>query len=539
MSEQSPYRPDKALVAGTALLAWALFLLRYGYGFGFSDQDEFIPLAMRFVDGSLFRMDAFVAMQLEGFTIRMPMAGLVAIPSFLLPMWLVVFVLHMATGIGSGWAVAQMAHRFSDSAWVTPVATVTVLALTARWNPGGNDILHSMLVPSSVAWCALLWAFERLSNRKFLASGLLAAVGTLFHPLVGLQAGAILMAGLFLLPGTSGKEKAHTVLPWLLMAGLAVMLFSGLGSSGLGSSGLGNDAGNANLSAITILTHWRAPHHYLPSAFHWQDAVQLLVPFATALVLLARKHTSLPEWRLLSVVLVLPALVLLVSLAVTWWPLSLDAALRLQPWALSPLLRVWSVLIAVVLVAGLLPIRPESDAPRAAISPSIILLLVGGAALSLSLVRLAPDIRGAAHPDRELHAWAAENTDVNAVFVIPPSMSGFQSGAKRAQYVSFKSFPFASGPTIEWWNRLQRMAPIDNPEPGGVALQTRLDSAWAHQPVSGVRDFVETEPVDFLVRPAIDPAHWSASIKPQWCGQDWCVYWAGRILRTNPQAALK
>ena len=534
MSEQRPYHPDTALVAGSALLAWALFLLRYGYGFGFSDQDEFLPLAMRFVDGSLFSMDAFVAMQLEGFTIRMPMAWLVGIPSFLLPMWLVVFVLHMATGIGSGWAVARMAHRFSDRAWVTPVATVTVVVLTARWNPGGNDILHSMLVPSSVAWCALLWAFERLMNRNFLASGLLAAAGTLFHPLVGLQAGSILMAGLFLLPGTTGKEKARMALPWFLMAGLAVLLFGGLGSSGLGV-----DSGNADLSAATILTHWRAPHHYLPSAFRWQDAAQLLVLFATALVLLSRKHTSLPESRLLSTVLVLPALVLIASLAVTWWPVSLDAALRLQPWALSPLLRVWSVLITVVLAAGLLPIRPKPDAPRVAISPSILLLLVGGAALSLSLVRLAPNIRGAAHPDRELHAWAAENTDVNAVFVIPPSMSGFQTGAKRAQYVSFKSFPFASGPTIEWWNRLQRMAPVDNPEPGGVALQTRLDSAWAHQPVSAVRDFVEPEPVDFLVRPAIDPAHWSASLKPQWCGQDWCVYWAGRILRTNPQAALK
>lgn len=529
MTTNASKREDALWVAGSALLALALFLLRYGYGFGYSDQDEFVPLAMRLVDSQLFATDAFVAMQLEGFTIRMPMAWLVALPSFVLPLWSVVFILHMGSILGAGWAVARLAARFTDRRWVITVATVAVVALTARWNPGGNDILHGMLVPSSVAWCLLLWAFERLIHQRYLEAGVLAALGTLFHPLVGMQVGAVLALHVLLVDRTNHRGRLLVIGPWMLMVGLALVLFGDLGA----------ESGASGLSASTVLTHWRAPHHYLPWAFRWQDALQLLVLLVGASVLAARLPADHPDRRTAWFLLAAPATILIGSLLLTWWPLSLDWALRLQPWALSPILRLWSALLLVTLGAGLLPRRPERTERSAVVSPSVLLLLAGGAAVSLVLATLGPDIRGAAHPDRELHAWAAENTHPDAVFVIPPSMTGFQAGAQRAQYVSFKSFPFASGPTVEWWNRLQRMAPVLNPEPGGIALQTRLDSSWAQQTVADLHSFVETEPVDFLVRPASDPANWSAEVKPQWCGQEWCVYWAGRILRTHPASALQ
>ncbi|MDA0378817.1 MAG: hypothetical protein O2899_04940, partial [Bacteroidetes bacterium] len=412
-------RPDTALLAGSALLAWALFLLRFGYGFGYSDQDEFLPLAMRLLDGQLFARDAFVLMQLDGFTIRMPMAWLVALPSMVLPLWLTVFLLHMGTGIASGWAVARMANRLTDRWWIPPLATVAVIAITARWNPGGNDILHGMLVPSSVAWCALLWAFVRWQGQRYLSAGLLTALGTLFHPLVGLQAGGVLMLSLFFDREARTKDRIRMLLPWLVVAAATILLFSDLGSSG----------GEGAASATTILTHWRAPQYHLCWTFRGADALQLVLLVAGAGLLLWRgpgtpgkDQADLSKARLL---LLIPVALLVASLTLTWWPFSLDSVLRLQPWALSPLIRVWSTLLLVVLAAGFIPRRTALKADKQRFSPAFLMLLVGGAALSLVLVRLTPDIRGAAHPDRELHAWAAENTDINAVFVVPPSMTGF------------------------------------------------------------------------------------------------------------------
>ena len=174
----------------------------------------------------------------------------------------------------------------------------------------------------------------------------------------------------------------------------------------------------------------------------------------------------------------------------------------------------------------------RSDTPRTSSALNIALPLLALVALLMAFAGKGNDIKGVSSTNQEVFEWSRENANERAVFVIPPSMTGFQFGSQHAQYVSFKSFPFAPEPTLEWRQRLHEIAPTTD-LPGGLALLARLDSAYDAQTVSDMRLFAAEANVDYFVRPVDDPADWSATLQPEWCGAQWCVFWAGRIL-TQP-----
>ncbi len=520
-----------------ALAAVALFVLRYGYGFGYSDQDEFLPMVSFLLDSEVFRSDWFVMMQAEGFSIRWPMAVLVALPSTFLPVWAVVLALHILTGVGIALAIAKLSYRIFGNPLAAIGSVMAVLVVTTRWNPGGNDILHMMLVPSSVAWCLILWAVMMMHERRALASGILLGAATLFHPLLGLQSGSLLLLiGLMLplWPWTAWRKQA---LPYAVVLIPLVMLLSSVGSS--------------TEEATFILTHIRAPHHYLPETFATQTWVYFAALLVASVLLIGRDHlpeslrasgiagrVPLTRWdrALVGRLLIIPACVLLFSLAITVWPFEWGTALRLQPWAASPLIRVLSATIVAGFVASWIfgrwsGSRPEID--------SRMTRLVNGSSLVVAMIMLilafsgkGDDIRGISTSNQELFEWARDNARESAVFVIPPSMTGFQYGSQHAQFVSFKSFPFAPEPTLQWRYRLDQIAPTKD-LPGGTFLLARLDSAYAAQRVSDMRSFAAEAAIDYFVRPVTDPSNWQDSLRPEWCGEQWCVYWAGLIL-TQP-----
>lgn len=519
-----------------ALTAMALFIFRYGYGFGFSDQDEFLPLVSFLLDSDAFQSDWFVSMQTDGFSIRWPIAVLIALPGTFLPVWVAVLGWQLLTGLGSALAVIRLSYRIFGNALAAATSVVAVLVLTTRWNPGGNDVLHAMLVPSSVAWCLILWAIVRMHERRALASGTLLGLATLFHPLLGLQAGGLLLLISASLPNWPWKAWWKQALPFLVVLLPLVVLLSSVGTS--------------TEEATLILTHIRAPHHYLPEAFSTVAWIKFVVLLLVAGIVLSRdvlpdisrssELASVPLTRwdraLMGRLVLIPTAVLLASLLVTAWPFEWGTALRLQPWAISPMVRVMTALIAAGYAASWIHARISGPAIiRTALDGRLINTLAPALAVMFILMAFSGKgdaIRGIGSPDQELFDWAAENTAETAVFVIPPSMTGFQYGSQRAQYVSFKSFPFAPEPTLEWLDRLHRIAPTED-LPGGTALLARLDSAYAAQSVADMRLFAAEAAIDYIVRPVTDPAGWESALRPEWCGEQWCVYWAGRIL-TQP-----
>lgn len=518
---------------GTAAAVIGLFILRFGYRFGWSDQDEFLPLIQHWIDPSLFTHDWFVMMQAGSFGIRTAFSTMIWGLSTVASLELAVFIVQLGTAFAICMAVFRIAERLSPFQWVPVVATIAAVLVTARMNPGGNDVLHAFLVPSSVGWAAALWALYHILAKRTVLAGLFMAGALWMHPLVGLQTGSVLCLVSLLVSGW----KVKNVWPTLLLFGAnAIPLILMLGNLGAPTptvdtsiTAATNTLTFSELDPAWILTEVRAPHHYLPTTFPLGDWMLFFVMvFGAGSFLLVKPASATHENRLLRSLFFVLCAVLVGAFLVTGWPFQMPFLVRLQPFHLSPFLRIVSVLLITVGLSRYLkevPLIASLSRALPAVMP-----VVGGLVLFVGLWQIEPNLDAGRRADIELHAWVAESTAEDAVFAIPPSMSGFQHGARRAQFISFKSFPFTPEGSQEWLRRLNDQSPVESWLPGGTPLLHRLDESWSKRTVDDMADVLLSQDIDFVVRPVPDPANWGDVLEPQWCSESWCVYWAGRIL---------
>jgi len=534
---KNPRYSSSQLALLFSLLAGALFLIRYGYGYGFSDQDELLPLITHWLNPELLANDWFVSLQTRGFGIRTFLARVIWLPALVVDLKHVVFAFHVVVLIGLGIAVYRIAWSLYARQLSAGLAVILVMTVTTRFNPGGNDIIHAMLVSSSVSWCLGLWSLERLMNAKMLASGILISFALLSHPLVGLQIGAILAVVVLL---DKQVNRAGFLLPMAFTAIPLVILFANLGTPSISDPSF--SISENVLDPTFIMTHLRVPHHYLPSAFSsasWLklSALALLtlgfwIASKAPLFELLKGRQELrtrPEVLIVRIIVLLIAVLAVAFLFTDVW--EIPNVVRLQPFNLSVFLRVATSIVLAQALCELMPREMYSYIERTLHKGWLfvsVVFLFGAIAI---YVNIGPNARLADRTDLEAFFDTAESeSHPDAVFAIPPSMSGFQVGANRAQFVSFKSFPFSSQPTLEWLRRLRLTAPVENLEPGGVPLLERFDAAYAAQDPDYWKEILQREHIDFVVRQRQDGDEWTEHIEPAWCSNNWCVYWAGRIL---------
>ena len=524
---------------GFVFLIFPAYLLRFGYGFGFSDQDEFLPLIMHWQNADLFARDWFVMEQASSFGVRTIFARVLYLLALAAPLKVIVAVLHFFTFAAVSTAIFRVANKLYRNRLTAGLAVFTVLLLTSRWNPGGNDLFHSMLVPSSMSWALALWSFERVLHKRYLMAGALSGAAMLIHPLVGLQVGVVIAVSIYFTEAPRKRVLTAFLVPFLVVATPLIIVLTGWE--------IHEPANSSSFSAAFILTQLRAPHHYLPGAFQVSSVVKLAIISILGFVILWTERLPLvasrrflsyqdgPARQYLLTTSIILLLLLLGAYALTSiWPTS--TVTRLQPFNLSVMLRITVVIALSGVVSGLIPRRMrrriateirKSSFPVAAGLVALFVVTVATQFDTLKVRTFPSDLSKI-----ELHDWIQLNTQQNAVFAIPPSMSGFQVGSRRAQYVSFKSYPFEAKASEEWLRRLLRVAPVQDLRPGGVELQARLDKAYAEHNSKNWKEILEKEEIDFIVRVRTDqPDGWS-TIDPAWCSSSWCVYWAGRILLT-------
>ncbi len=530
---------DRRACWGFLLLIFSAYLLRFGYGFGFSDQDEFLPLIMRWQDAELFARDWFVMEQASSFGVRTIFARLLYSLSLAAPLKVIVAVLHFSTFAAVSTAVFRIANKLYRNRLTAGLAIFMVVLVTSRWNPGGNDLFHSMLVPSSMSWALALWSFESVLNKRYLMAGALSGAAMLLHPLVGLQVGVVIAVSIFFTEAPRKRAVTAFLIPFLVVATPLIVVLADWESY--------EPANSSSFSAEFILTQLRAPHHYLPSAFQVSSALKLAIISILGFVILWTERPPLvtnrrfwsyqdgPARKYLLTTSTILLLLLLCAYAMTSiWPIP--AVTRLQPFNLSVLLRITVVIALSGAISALIPSR-IGQRITSEIQKSSFPIVSGLVALIVITVAAQFDtLRARTFPSDqskvELHDWIQSNTQQDAVFAIPPSMSGFQVGSRRAQYVSFKSYPFEARASEEWLRRLLIIAPVRDLRPGGVALQARLDDAYAEHDPANWKAILEIEEIDFIVRVRTDKGDGWSIIDPAWCSSSWCVYWAGRILLT-------
>ena len=479
---------DVSFVASSAVIAVVLHFLRFGYAYASGDQDETLPLVLRRLYPSLYGGDWFVNLESAEIGVRSAYVGLIAVMADVIPLWLVVLLLHVATIMIVAAAVHRLTYLLVGSDAAAMTAAVVAVVLTPQWTLGGNDLVHGMLVPSTIAWSFGLWAIVAHLCRRPLVTGALLGAAALFQALVGLQLAALLFAGIAFVPGTPVRDRLRSLAfsagPFALIA--APILIPTI----LAQQAPAEGSDVVYPSLLYILAEFRAPHHYLPGSFPFGTVLRFLALLTAGVgsLLWLRKRSVLRHGDFLFVGLYVLATFLVLGYLFTE-TLPLLPVIKLQPFKLT----VAAKPILVAAVAGaffrLTPwgrVLEHFLRTRARVVVTLLMLVAVVAALitGASDSAIRAKVHSLSHARTGLglvEEWAQHATDQGATFLIPPSNTTFRIRARRSVVVNFKSVPFEPDRMRRWFQRLLATAPIELPDRTDRSILRTLDEAYTSQ----------------------------------------------------------
>jgi hypothetical protein len=370
-------RDDALFLALLALLATAL-----EYRFGLGNQTEQLPLVLHALHPERLADDFYVR-SAQGFGPRFYYVWLLTALVRWLPLPLVMLGLTLVVNASLA-AVTYLAARDLLRGERLAGLLAAILTLSVESFPLGlvTDIRFQDLQPGSLAipFClASLWAGMRGLPVRAAA---LAAVGSLPHPLYGVETGGLALGSaacvalLRLPPGSAPARAARALAPCLAggaLLGVAALLFWGLPWIGANSMRLPRD------EFIAVLG-FRSPHHYLPSTFPPAHYVQLAAFLGACGIAGWHWRRSDTFTRTDLAYAFAPAAVLLLCVGgivfVEWWPSRLW--ITAQPFRLLYLVKWQGFLLLAWLLAGWIH---EASPPRVALA--WIVYFGNGAAQSL------------------------------------------------------------------------------------------------------------------------------------------------------------
>ncbi|GMQ81200.1 MAG: hypothetical protein BMS9Abin05_0631 [Rhodothermia bacterium] len=420
-----------------------------------------------------------------------------------LPIWLTVLAFYVLASLLVMSAVFRLSWLATKNPILSFLSTIAVLIFTPQWNLGGNEIMNRMLVPSTMAWALVLWGLVYLYQEREVWAGLLVGIAAFLQPLVSLQIAllSLLTLGFLVLETdwhSSLRRAIRFIIPFAIVASpvLIPLILDQLRNTGSSES-------------LYIIAAFRNPHHYLPDAFPLGTYIKFTtlavfggLAFSFYRSLFARRFWSHAVTMLLGI-----AVILVVALLGTV-VFQHSLITKLQLFKLSALAK---VILIVGLVAGTYRFVPsnlklwlEAFLRRRSVlllSVSLpFLIAVGVMTWSPASTRTLPGLVRETSSEGQMLAWIRANTNRDAVFAVPPTLSGFRYRAERAIFVDFKAFPFRNVEMIEWYRRLLSEAPIERLARGGIIAMQSLDNAYDEMSSATVERLVRTEGVEFILR---------------------------------------
>jgi hypothetical protein len=251
----------------------------WGYSYIGGNQVEQLPLVMRAIDPTYLANDFFVN-TFGPTSPRYFFAELVALLARVLPLPAVYLGLTILCNSLSALVTALVARDLFDGSDAAALfAALAVMSAKTFWLGYYNIVYHTPLEPSLLVMPLLLaciWA--GLRQRPLLSLGA-AGLAALFHPLMGLETGAI-MLGVMGIESYLARKTQPVKIPALLGGGAVLAGFAAIVL-------LPNSRAPTILSQqfIQILAFFRHPHHYVPSTWGlWQyaQAAAFLAPVGFA-----------------------------------------------------------------------------------------------------------------------------------------------------------------------------------------------------------------------------------------------------------------
>lgn len=206
-----------------------------------------------------------------------------------------------------------------------------------------------------------------------------------------------------------------------------------------------------------------------------------------------------------------------------------------QPFKLAVLVRLVSVIAISCVAAGFLERLAMDTAPRTLmphaerrIQQTALLVVLTAAMLPLVSdywrERALPFLSEERVQMYTLGEHIYTTTPPDALVIVPPDWSGFQFASRRAQWVSFKAFPFEEAGVQRWKERLEL---IGAPARGKAGLEWRQALAMSYRtrtPEAWNQVLVQVDATHALLPKSNAP-------KPHvFCQHGWCLVELSRIL---------
>jgi hypothetical protein len=498
---------DAALAAAAVLLAATGFYLRLGYSFGVEDHDDLLPELLRRIDPALFTRDPFVADRMAGVSPRDGFVSLLHVLSSGLSVPAAVGLVHAVTIAAVAFGIWRLARALLPSlpmaALLAPVVVMVPLLL---WPLGQNTIAYSYLVPEGIAWALVLPALAGMAGGRVALPAVLVGLAGWVHAVTALIVALALALVIAAEPG--GRRSALVraagfgALFALVAAPFVVPLLAGQAGeqAGLGPSG------------YDVFVRLRLPHHLLPTAYpmsSWARFSVLAMAGGAAIAWLRRRGRLDGDGfagRFLAVTAALCAVAFVGVVLLE----SLGAA-RAQAFKLTvPAAAVLGVALcgaaALAMQEAPASFRKILELPlRAPFGTLGVTALLGGATLAAAVAGAGrpgalygPRAHAASDAGR-VEAWAARETDVGALFVVPPPNSSFRVGARRSVFVTWKAHPFRADGIRRWLEDLQMVAPVPVPASSGWRHRALADSAYCANDTAQWQSIAEWTEADYAL----------------------------------------
>ncbi len=294
---------------------------------------------------------------------------------------------------------------------------------------------------------------------------------------------------------------------------------------------------------VELYVRLRHPHHYDPSAWPWWVWLAFLLPIPLAVLAWRRQRTERP-WNDAAAIWVLLIGLQLVALLFAGVFYISETAIQMSLWRFSPHAKLLAVTAAATLI------RPSSVYEKGiwstlAWAMTLMVILLAGtiwkvaAELRFAQGEMSEEAAQSETGRRRLAlldgaAWARENTNRDALFLVPPGAgSAFPVNARRGHVVSFKLVPQLSGELAGWEGRLKDVLAVDDLSPyaggltGYITAQQQMDTRYGELSADHLFNVAADAGADYVL--TLAPLPDAPSRSEIWRGNSGAVVYAARV----------
>ncbi|MFN4083725.1 MAG: hypothetical protein ACK4K9_08850 [Bacteroidia bacterium] len=428
-------------------LAYTLFfMLRYGYQFASGDHEEHLPPIYKLVNPSLYQNDFFMNGYESAFNIRFFFVQLFYYLQKFIDIEILFFSVWLLCLFSLGFIWQKIAYIVTENITASLLTPFFVLFVFYAFTLGSNHITYNILIGGVIAKVFASFGIYYFLKRRFVVSGFLFGFGALFQVLSALQPFVIL--ALFLIFEFKKSELKNLIIfsSTFCIVGLFILI-----------PVFGNYFTSVSVQEKRlfeqILFTFRAPWHYMPSAFTLGSYLKFLMVLIVVLAGIIKTKTNYKNVVLnFSVVFIVVAIIYSVTIEL----FNNFSLAKLQWFKASMWVCAFASVYASYFFSQLISKINSSFKPKTIVIAALLFAFIFSFTVFNfsfpSSLRNKIKIGNYIKTDLEIvQQWINNNLANDALFITFPEDNSFSCNAKRSLVVSPHAFIHTVNRSIAWY----------------------------------------------------------------------------------------